>query len=619
VQRTDKTMSLLEAPVQQGPSAVEHSAAPTANLHNSPRMVAQRRQLRSLFGAAAHLHETTSAPPNQTGLPDNLKSGVESLSGVSLDHVRVHYNSSEPAQLNALAYAQGGEIHVASGQEHHLPHEAWHVVQQAQGRVQATKQMNGGVPVNDDGALEHEADVMGARALQMQVQEGLGGASAVRAAPAPVQRQQAADRAGDGWAADWTVTWGKSEGKPVTIRVLARAFSNHFTQEWSGKIMASVQSMWDDIKKRRDDGTLHTLSWGQYVVPGKTTDISFSVDYDSRANEVVVKHAHAIQEGAHYPKQLKPDPTRGGRGAESGELTLEWSAGPVREAPHFSAAAEVAQAKRVDIGTVSVRYEEEGGRVVVYLPGGFPPGKKVDIIDKIGRSELIFKNEPSNEVVHAGGNPTANPDESTKVLLAKQLIKDYLNSEGVKQIGEDDVGALIEQAPVRFFQGLAWRQFLIAGNVFGSGLAQSESTEGAVDPRAPVGKREVGINQAYHTVPAIVHELVHTLEHATLPPNLAEGMTEWIALQATGLDERQTASGGTVYASETAIVKLALARGAVTNEALLRAYFFGELAGIERLEEAFRIFSNLSQQTFAYRGLKATVQDPLAELGKSEW
>ncbi|WHZ26358.1 MAG: hypothetical protein OJF51_001153 [Nitrospira sp.] len=99
--------------------------------------------------------------PNRTGLPDNLKSGIESLSGMSLDNVRVHYNSSQPAQLNALAYTHGADIHVAPGQEQHLPHEAWHVVQQAQGRVRPTIQLKEGMPVNDDQGLEHEADVMG--------------------------------------------------------------------------------------------------------------------------------------------------------------------------------------------------------------------------------------------------------------------------------------------------------------------------------------------------------------------------------------------------------------------------------------------------------------------------
>ncbi len=106
---------------------------------------------------------------NNTGLPDNLKSGVEQLSGYAMDDVKVHYNSSQPAQLNALAYAQGTDIHVAAGQEKHLPHEAWHVAQQKQGRVQPTMQMKQGVPVNDDPGLENEADVMGAKAVQMMI------------------------------------------------------------------------------------------------------------------------------------------------------------------------------------------------------------------------------------------------------------------------------------------------------------------------------------------------------------------------------------------------------------------------------------------------------------------
>ncbi|MFT4600348.1 MAG: hypothetical protein ACI857_000522 [Arenicella sp.] len=98
---------------------------------------------------------------NKTGLPDNLKSGMENLSGLSLDDVKVHKNSDKPAQLNAHAYAQGTNIHLGPGQEKHLPHEAWHVVQQKQGRVKPTMQMKGKVNVNDDAGLEKEADVMG--------------------------------------------------------------------------------------------------------------------------------------------------------------------------------------------------------------------------------------------------------------------------------------------------------------------------------------------------------------------------------------------------------------------------------------------------------------------------
>jgi hypothetical protein len=106
----------------------------------------------------------TQAGLNSTGLPDNLKSGVENISGFSLDSVHVHYNSDKPAQLQALAYTQGTDIHVAPGQEQHLPHEAWHVVQQMQGRVEPTLEINGNVPVNDDKGLENEADTMGNRA-----------------------------------------------------------------------------------------------------------------------------------------------------------------------------------------------------------------------------------------------------------------------------------------------------------------------------------------------------------------------------------------------------------------------------------------------------------------------
>ena len=107
------------------------------------------------------------APINKTGLPDNVKSGVEQLSGISLGDVKVHYNSPKPAQLQAHAYAQGTDIHVASGQEKHVPHEAWHVVQQKQGRVQANTQLKGNVPLNDNKSLENEADLMGEKALNL--------------------------------------------------------------------------------------------------------------------------------------------------------------------------------------------------------------------------------------------------------------------------------------------------------------------------------------------------------------------------------------------------------------------------------------------------------------------
>ena len=104
--------------------------------------------------------------PNKTGLPDRLKTGIENLSGYSMNNVRVHYNSEKPAQLQAHAYAQGTDIYLGSGQEKHLPHEAWHIVQQKQDRVKPTLQGKG-VSINNDKDLEREADMMGGKAERM--------------------------------------------------------------------------------------------------------------------------------------------------------------------------------------------------------------------------------------------------------------------------------------------------------------------------------------------------------------------------------------------------------------------------------------------------------------------
>ena len=115
--------------------------------------------------------EPVQQQKNTTGLPDNLKTGMENLSGRSLDHVKVHYNSSKPAAVRAHAYAQGSEIHLGSGQDKHLPHELGHVVQQMEGRVQPTTSV-AGLSVNDNPGLETEATQMGERALQMKEKEG---------------------------------------------------------------------------------------------------------------------------------------------------------------------------------------------------------------------------------------------------------------------------------------------------------------------------------------------------------------------------------------------------------------------------------------------------------------
>ena len=156
----------MKAPKQlQSPQSktTEASSQPSGNVQrrvdDSSRQVVQHERITQL-----------QAKDDPNGLPQPLRSGIEALSGFDMGGVRVHRNSSRPAQLQAHAYAQGSDIHLGPGQEKHLAHEAWHVVQQKQGRVKPTMQMKDRVSVNDDTGLEREADVMGARAAGDPVQ-----------------------------------------------------------------------------------------------------------------------------------------------------------------------------------------------------------------------------------------------------------------------------------------------------------------------------------------------------------------------------------------------------------------------------------------------------------------
>lgn len=95
---------------------------------------------------------------NLTGIPETTKQRFEEMSGYSFDDVRIHYSSDKPARLKALAYTRGSQVYIAPGQERCLEHELVHVVQQKEGRVRPTLRI-GNIPVNDDAALEREADV----------------------------------------------------------------------------------------------------------------------------------------------------------------------------------------------------------------------------------------------------------------------------------------------------------------------------------------------------------------------------------------------------------------------------------------------------------------------------
>jgi len=220
--------------VQRMLSSRAHSLShPSATAANAiQRQTEEEEPLQGKFQAAPGIE-------NRTGLPDGLKSGIESLSGMSLDNVKVHYNSSRPAQLHALAYAQGSDIHVAPGQEQHLPHEAWHVIQQAQGRVKPTMQLKDGVPVNDDDGLEHEADVMGAKAGQASQRSGSRDRSAL-----PHGGNQDVGGTGviQGYFEEsyFTGSWRQSDDMTVAAEI---GYPNHKLYAKAGKVAAANQKL----------------------------------------------------------------------------------------------------------------------------------------------------------------------------------------------------------------------------------------------------------------------------------------------------------------------------------------------------------------------------------------
>jgi hypothetical protein len=167
VQRQEATPAKPEEekPVQKQAKEEEKPIQKKAMEEEKPVQKKDKEPVR-VKGAAHPPSGMSEAQQEQvTGLPDTFKASIEKLSGIPMDDVKVHYNSPKPIQIGALAYTQGTNIYIAPGQEQHLPHEVWHVVQQKQGRVMPTVQAKG-VGVNDDAGLEHEATVMGQKATK---------------------------------------------------------------------------------------------------------------------------------------------------------------------------------------------------------------------------------------------------------------------------------------------------------------------------------------------------------------------------------------------------------------------------------------------------------------------
>ena len=124
-------------------------------------------------------------------MPLEVQFKMESAMNTDFSDVTIHPNSDKASKVGALAYTQGTDIHFAPGQydpssgqgQQLLGHELAHVMQQKAGRVRPTGKLGKDTLLNDDPALESEADQMGIKAAGTSVSSG-----------EPIQR--AVDKAG---------------------------------------------------------------------------------------------------------------------------------------------------------------------------------------------------------------------------------------------------------------------------------------------------------------------------------------------------------------------------------------------------------------------------------------
>lgn len=137
-----------------------------------------------------------AAPPPASGggapIDDQVRGPMERSFGADFSGVRVHQDGAADA-LGAQAYARGDDIHMGAGQydpasaggRELLGHELAHVVQQREGRAQATQGKGGSILT--DASLEAEADHQGALAAQGLPATSTGSTAPAVSGDAPVQ------------------------------------------------------------------------------------------------------------------------------------------------------------------------------------------------------------------------------------------------------------------------------------------------------------------------------------------------------------------------------------------------------------------------------------------------
>ena len=193
--------------------------------------------------------------PNLTGIPAQTKWDLESRSGLSLDDVRVHYHSDEPAKLGALAYTQAAQVYIGPGQEGYLRHELGHVVQQKLGLVRPNERVPGGPALNTEESLERQADAIGAGAYFRSVPDA--GVPLVQRCEDPVV--QAAGR----------ISSVNEENLNVVERTLPDAAKPTIVFEAMGLNVAACRAVYNEAQKY-DGNTVCIFGLNLRTDPGGT-------------------------------------------------------------------------------------------------------------------------------------------------------------------------------------------------------------------------------------------------------------------------------------------------------------------------------------------------------------
>ncbi|MCU0430829.1 MAG: DUF4157 domain-containing protein [Cytophagaceae bacterium] len=116
-------------------------------------------------------------------MPEEVQAKMENSFGEDFSDVAIHDNSAQAEDLGAKAFAQGKDVHFAPGEfqpntkqgQELIGHELTHVVQQKDGKVHGSE-VHGKDMVNQDPALEKEADDAGKLASEGKSVEVKGGA-----------------------------------------------------------------------------------------------------------------------------------------------------------------------------------------------------------------------------------------------------------------------------------------------------------------------------------------------------------------------------------------------------------------------------------------------------------